>query len=343
MKRIQILFAALILAAGCSGNRAGSGPAPSSADKTSYTEQTGSAFAALSVINMREKPDFTAEMGTQALMGTPLKVYGNDGVWWLVETPDGYRAWTVGLALQFCTQADIDVWKASRRVIVTTHFTLFRKGASPSSDVLSDGVWGDIVRYAGCEGQYTEVILPKGDTAYVPSKDVEDLDTWAKARSDEASAERIISTAKQFLGFPYLWAGTSAKGFDCSGLTRTVYFLNGYQLLRNCSQQIKAGDDVDLSDGIGALQPGDLIFFGRRAEGDTPERPSHVGIYIGGGRFIHAAQVVRINSLVEGEPDYYDGTPRLLRGRRILGNMNGGKNVLPVFGSDVYFDSMGRE
>jgi hypothetical protein len=93
--------------------------------------------------------------------------------------------------------------------------------------------------------------------------------------------QRIVRTARRFLGTAYRWGGESARrGFDCSGLTMTVYRLNGLDLPRNSREQYHAGTPIKRS----ALQRGDLVFFatGRR------RRVSHVGIYAGNGRFIHA-------------------------------------------------------
>jgi hypothetical protein len=93
--------------------------------------------------------------------------------------------------------------------------------------------------------------------------------------------QRIVRTARRFLGTAYRWGGESVRrGFDCSGLTMTVYRLNGLDLPRNSREQYRAGTPIKRS----ALQRGDLVFFatGRR------RRVSHVGIYTGSGRFIHA-------------------------------------------------------
>ena len=91
----------------------------------------------------------------------------------------------------------------------------------------------------------------------------------------------IIRTADSFIGIPYRWGGTSAdKGFDCSGLTRTVYRLNGLELPRSSREQWNAGVSVSRS----RLKKGDLVFFHTAGMG----RISHVGIYDGRGKFIHA-------------------------------------------------------
>jgi hypothetical protein len=105
----------------------------------------------------------------------------------------------------------------------------------------------------------------------------------------------LVKTAKDFIGVPYLWGGLSADdGFDCSGLTMTVYQLNGLNLPRHSMRQFDAGTSIDKDD----LQKGDLIFFAKKAS----SRVSHVGIYIGGGKFIHASshgKKIRIDSLSE--------------------------------------------
>jgi hypothetical protein len=93
--------------------------------------------------------------------------------------------------------------------------------------------------------------------------------------------ESLVKSARDFIGVPYLWGGTSAgMGFDCSGLTMTVYQLNGLDLPRHSRTQYDAGDTIDRCD----LQKGDLVFFATGGHGKV----SHVGIYIGEGQFIHA-------------------------------------------------------
>jgi len=93
--------------------------------------------------------------------------------------------------------------------------------------------------------------------------------------------EELVKTAKSFLGVPYLWGGTSAEtGFDCSGLTMTIYQLNGLNLPRSSRDQFEAGTPIDQDQ----LQRGDLLFFAMSG----PGKVSHVAVYLGGGEFIHA-------------------------------------------------------
>jgi hypothetical protein len=94
--------------------------------------------------------------------------------------------------------------------------------------------------------------------------------------------EALVKSAKDFIGVPYLWGGASSDdGFDCSGLTMTVYQLNGLNLPRNSKKQFDAGASIDKND----LQKGDLVFFSLKGKSGV----SHVGIYIGDGKFIHAS------------------------------------------------------
>jgi hypothetical protein len=125
-----------------------------------------------------------------------------------------------------------------------------------------------------------------------------------------ARGEDIVSTARGALGVMYQWGGTSMSGFDCSGLVSWAYAQHGIELPRTTYNQINVGASVPPN----KLRPGDLVFF------DTDRSksgPDHVGIYIGGGKFIHAArtgQPVKISSLAEG---YY--MDRWMGGRRISG------------------------
>jgi len=98
---------------------------------------------------------------------------------------------------------------------------------------------------------------------------------------DDDLRRKIVATAEKFMGVEYAWGGTSSReGFDCSGLARAVYELNGLSLPRSSAEQYRAGEPVPGD----RVNPGDLVFFAL-ASG----RPvSHVGIYVGHEVFIHA-------------------------------------------------------
>ena len=122
-----------------------------------------------------------------------------------------------------------------------------------------------------------------------------------------ALRENIVKTAKRFIGTPYRWGGESAgRGFDCSGLTMTVYRLNGLDLPRNSRSQFRVGTPIRRN----ALRRGDLVFFSTNGR----NRVSHVGVYTGQGNFIHApgrGKRIRTSSLANG---YF--SRRYMGGRR---------------------------
>lgn len=121
--------------------------------------------------------------------------------------------------------------------------------------------------------------------------------------------EELIKTAQKFIAVPYLWGGSSSDaGFDCSGLAMTVYQLNGLDLPRSSKEQYEAGTPVERD----SLLKGDLVFFATSGR----DKVTHVGIYVGKGRFIHApgrGKNIRVDSLSRS---YYK--KRYLGGREYL-------------------------
>jgi len=121
-----------------------------------------------------------------------------------------------------------------------------------------------------------------------------DYATAARGLNDkEHLRKEIVRTANQFIGVRYRWGGqSSGTGFDCSGLTMVVYRLNGLELPRSSRQQWKAGRPVYQEQ----LLKGDLVFFATTGG----RRVSHVGIYIGNNKFLHApssGRKIRISSM----------------------------------------------
>lgn len=92
-------------------------------------------------------------------------------------------------------------------------------------------------------------------------------------------AKELTRSALRFLGVPYVFGGTSASGFDCSGYVQHVFAMLGISVPRTADAQFDAGHKI-----VGPMRPGDLVFFQTYEPG-----PSHVGIYLGNGQFVHAS------------------------------------------------------
>ncbi len=282
-------------------------PAASLGDKTW-------GLVALSAANMRAVPDHATELVSQALMGTPLKMLDYYDGWYLVQSPDYYIGWMEGNGLAHFTQAEMDSWKKSDRYIYNRITGNAFDSPNRKSSMVTDLVLGDLFEVEAEVKGFLKIRIPDGRTGFVRKKDCLSWNEWTTGKPDVQS---IISVARQMLGVPYLWGGTSCKAVDCSGLTKTAHYSQGIILARDASQQARYGEHPDFS-GIQNLQPGDLLFFGRSAQ-----RITHVGIHMGEGRYIHASGMVRINSIDPKAPDFNLSLRKnLVAAGRILNSLN---------------------
>jgi len=310
---------------------------------------------------MREAPDYAAELGDQALMGTVVEVLDKTGYWVKIKSPEPYTAWVNEIGLVAMDEIDLKEYLGAPKYICTSAYSHIYEEPSVESRIVSDFVLGDVVRilYGAKSGRgghgegravvkrkFAGVVLPSGKTGYVPAKDVAVFHKWADDRKDRTSDENgfrkdLLETGYRFLGVPYMWGGTSIKNVDCSGFSRSVYFANGVLLPRNASQQARIGEDVRIFNGQGdvdwsGLLPGDLLFWGKATTDSTKERITHVGMYIGEGKFIHSAQVVRVNSLDFSAPDFYNRKP--IRARRVIGYIDeANSGIVSIARSPFYF------
>jgi cell wall-associated NlpC family hydrolase len=132
--------------------------------------------------------------------------------------------------------------------------------------------------------------------------------------SDEAArvSVSVVETALDAMGTPYRWGGTDADGFDCSGLIQWAYGQHGILLPRTSQDQARTGTAVDRA--VDALRPGDILTFSESGGGVT-----HVGLYVGDGRFIHSSNTgVRLSSLSAADADSRWWQTRWVGARRIL-------------------------
>ena len=276
----------------------------------------------ISVANLRDEPKHSAQLVTQATLGTPVKVLKKEDSWYFIQVPDGYLAWVDAGGVDLKTQVELDEWKASEKLIFTEQYGKSFSEARENSTPVSDLVLGNILELKTENGNFYEVVYPDGRTAFIPTKSSAKYADWIKT---EKPAEKLVSTAQNLMGLPYLWGGTSAKGVDCSGYTKTVYFMNGYIIPRDASQQVREGILIDSTKNFSNLEKGDLLFFGRPATDSTSERVVHVGMWIGNNEFIHSSGDVHISSmdsLAENFDEY--NLNRYLRTKRIFGKEDKG-------------------
>ncbi|MDO6471637.1 SH3 domain-containing C40 family peptidase [Maribacter sp. 1_MG-2023] len=270
----------------------------------------------ISAANLRSNPKHSAELATQATLGTVINVLKKEGDWYLIQTPDMYLAWVDNGGIQLMNANDIKGWNTADKIIYTNtygHAYNFEEGKNRISDIVA----GSLLKLLSSDDEFYKIEFPDGRQGYISKDESEDYDTWLSNLS--YNADSLIATSKTLMGVPYLWGGTSTKGVDCSGYTKTIYYLNGMVIPRDASQQVHAGKPIDSIADFSKLQKGDLLFFGRKATETIPEKVVHVGMWIGDNQFIHSSEMVRISSVDEDSPNYDAfNVGRYLRTQRLL-------------------------
>ncbi len=270
----------------------------------------------ISVANLRSKPKHSAELATQATLGTPVKVYKREGEWYLIQTPDNYLSWVDAGGIILCTKERFLEWQSSPKIIYTKTF-----GQSFSTEdktqIVSDLVAGCILEILEEDDNFYKIRYPDERIAMVPKAAADDYTSWLN--NFKPNSDALVERAKTLVGVPYLWGGTSTKAMDCSGFTKTIYFLNGIILPRDASQQVHTGNLVDEDKNFKNLEKGDLLFFGQPATKTNKEKVVHVGMWIGNDEYIHASGQVRISSVNPNAVNFDEyNLNRYLRSKRIL-------------------------
>ncbi len=276
------------------------------------------AFVNVSVANIRSQPKEPAELASQALLGTPLKIFDKDRYWYQVQTPDNYIGWVEGTTIDRASKAEFDQYQVKTKLLFSKPYGFSYSKPDENSQTVSDLTWGDLLAVKDTLKDFYEVMYPDNRKAFVLKNEVIHYQKWKQIVMP--SEQGLVNTATRMMGLPYLWGGTSWKGVDCSGFTRMIYQNNGILLPRDASQQVYIGEEIAFEQ----LKAGDLLFFGEKATLEKPEKIVHVGMWIGNNQFIHSSGMVKVSSFDKNYSNYDShNASRYLRSRRILGSEKG--------------------
>jgi len=271
--------------------------------------KNGTHVVVVPVANMYSKPTEKADVVSQAIYGSNVKLLMARGEWSRIETSDRYRAWTPSRYLRTVLAGD-GYATAGPTVQVDSLFA----NVYAEPDVTKHKPVITVPFETKLEVPFVET---KGRSAAETAKRAKEFipDGWFHVRLPGQTMAWIqagdvvrdpkpltiaesIDLAKRFLGMSYLWGGRSSFGFDCSGFTQMLVRSRGIEMPRDADKQAAWSGvmAVDRKD----LQAGDLLFFG-----SSMKDISHTGMYIGEGQFIHDSTnghpVVQIGRL-EDEP-----------------------------------------
>lgn len=280
---------------------------------------------------LRTQPSHASQLETQASYGTPVSILDQQGEWYRIEIPDGYKAWIIGSSIVEKTQEEINAWRQAQRLVVTRPQQASAWNDSINTtdgNVAFDIVLGSIFEGAKKPGtRYAELTLPDGRRGYAMASDVADFAEWSR---QTPSVDTVLDNARAFMGVTYLWGGATPKAMDCSGLTKLCYGAAGLILPRNASDQARIGQTLDPAQPE-TFRRGDLLFFGT-GDGTVV---THVGIYDGFTRYIHASGRVYESSFNPSHPLYI---PRKVIGAcRIIG-ADSQKGITPYAEHPMYFN-----
>jgi uncharacterized protein YgiM (DUF1202 family) len=266
---------------------------------------TGTVNTDGSTLRMRTEASTNGDVVKKLSHGTQVEVLATtENGWYQISVEDtvGYVSGDY-LTVSEEESAELPVEAAPTYLRVTATSLNVRSGPGTSYDKVASLPAGRVIQVEETlDGWY------KVSGGYVSAEYVTVIDLSQAATSQKG--QEIADFARSLVGCPYVYGGSSPKGFDCSGFTKYVYSQFGYNINRTASTQLDNGVSVSMSE----LQPGDLVMF--KKAGYSGSRASHVGIYIGGGKFVHAS-TARVGVIVSDLSEAYY-TTGFVGARRII-------------------------
>lgn len=246
-----------------------------------------------STVNLRKEPSTNATVLGKVVEGDNVISEGltSDGKWHKVKFGDieGY------IFAEYVTE---DITKITGEGKINDGVN-FRKEPSTESEIISTLPVNADIKILGAEADWYK-ILYNDQEGWIVARCVDRVTSTSRSGTNSVG-KKVVELAKQHLGKKYVWGANGPNSFDCSGLTKYVYAKVGVTLERVSYNQATQGIKVDKS----KLQAGDLVFFSGINASSKSAKISHVGIYIGNGKFIHAANSSRGVVIDELDSDYY--------------------------------------